>query len=62
MILLPGETEQPLFCVPGRGARANNVTPQSEEKLQKRWVQGTRILYIGKAGGPKYKTTLKARL
>ena len=62
MILLPGDTEQPAFCVPGKGASANKIKPQSIEELKNRWVPGTRIVYIGKAGGPKYKTTLKARL
>ena len=62
MVLLPDVTGQPTFCVPGRGAEANNVNPQSIETLQHRWVQGTRIIYIGKAGGPQYKTTLKPRL
>lgn len=62
MILLPGEIEQPAFCVPGKGARANKIKPQNIEELENRWVPGTRIVYIGKAGGPKYKTTLKARL
>lgn len=62
MVLLPDVTDQPTFCVPGKGAVANNVKPQTVEELQSRWVRGTRILYIGKAGGPQYKTTLKARL
>ena len=53
MILLPGEIEQPAFCVPGKGARANKIKPQSIEELENRWVPGTRIVYIGKAGGPK---------
>ena len=59
---IPNATVQPSFCIPGRGAVANNVHPQRIETLQDRWVQGTRIMYIGKAGGPKYKTTLKERL
>ena len=62
MVLIPDATWQPVFHTSGEGDRVNNVTPQSVHELERRWVYGARIIYIGKAGGPQYKTTLKARL
>ena len=62
MVLIPDATWQPVFRASGAGDKINKVAPKSLHELEHRWVQGARIVYIGKAGGPQYKTTLKVRL
>lgn len=39
---------------------SNSKVPKSE--LSKKWVKETCVMYIGKAGGAKYKQTLRKRL
>lgn len=51
------------FVEPGTGGHYKNKDPNVKtEILEKDWIPKTCVLYIGKAGGSKYKTGLQDRL
>lgn len=53
----------PSFIEPDKARRNNNVIrPWSLEKLQKKWVSGVEVLYIGKAGTDMSQRTLRKRI
>ncbi len=61
-IILASSPQLPTFCLAGSASIANGDTPKSADVLAARWNDQTAIIYIGKAGGPTYKTTLRKRL
>ncbi|MBL1147838.1 MAG: hypothetical protein HND56_03435 [Pseudomonadota bacterium] len=57
------EQERPQFIHPGTGGFYKNKNPNvATAILQKNWVDNSVVLYIGKAGGTKCKTSLKKRI
>ena len=62
VVLYPEETE-PDFIQKGTGGFYKGEDPNvTISKLRNNWVNGADIVYIGKAGGKKVKTTLRKRL
>lgn len=61
MILSPSD-EKPGFNSSNGGFEANSKAPKNPDELENNWISGTRVLYIGKAGGMGCKTGLKLRL
>lgn len=62
MVLYTG-SGTPTFTEPGTGGIYNGRNPNvSFSELIKNWVKNTVILYIGKAGGSDYDTTLSKRI
>jgi hypothetical protein len=53
----------PKFLHRSRGGHFKGKNPTvSTTKLQSKWVAGPKVIYIGKAGGPRKSATLKSRL
>lgn len=62
MVLYTG-AGTPVFINPGTGGFHNRRNPNvSSSVLIQNWVKETVVLYIGKAGGSDYETTLSKRL
>lgn len=62
MVLYTG-SGTPTFIDPGTGGLHKDLNPNvSSSVLVKNWVKETVVIYIGKAGGTDYHTTLSKRL
>ena len=62
LVLNPAGTK-PAFLAVGSGGFFKGKDPNiSLEDLEANWVEGTIVLYIGKAGGSGSKATLRSRL
>ena len=62
-ILSRVSVEPPEFVVPGTGGFFKGKDPNVEiDVLEKNWVSNTITVYIGKAGSPTGKATLRSRL
>lgn len=62
-IVLNSGSYRPQFLQKGTGGFFKNKDPNiSIEALERKWVPGSPIVYIGKAGGSKSKRTLQKRL
>lgn len=61
--MLRATTESPGFLEVGTGGFFKEQDPNvAVEELQEKWVDGSHVMYIGKAGGKEGKATLKSRL
>ena len=55
--------DEPIFLEKGSGGYFKETDPNVAIKiLQEKWVYNTPVVYIGKAGGKKNKTTLRSRI
>lgn len=55
--------DDPIFLEKGSGGYFKETDPNVAIKiLQEKWVYNTPVVYIGKAGGKKNKTTLRSRI
>lgn len=67
-MVLRGATSAPIFVEQGTGGFFKGKNPNvTIEDLKKNWIEGERVLYIGKAGGTKKdgtasKVTLQERI
>lgn len=62
VVLLPGGTK-PNFLPESQAGRHNGKDPTIPmELLRSRWVEGSEVVYIGKAGGESIKATLSTRI
>ena len=62
MVLYTG-SGTPTFTEPGTGGFHKGINPNvSFSELLKNWVKDTVVLYIGKAGGSEFDTTLSKRI
>lgn len=63
LVLWPG-VGTPGFNSSNPGYLENSIMPKDVSYLESRWISGTRVVYIGKAGGMKFRrnTGLAARL
>ena len=63
LVLWPWKDTDPKFLEPGIGGYFKGKNPNvCKDELENHWVKGTRVVYIGKAGGVTGKATLKSRL
>lgn len=61
--ILRADTNSPKFMATGSGGFFKGKNPNvSIEELKNNWVDNTRVLYIGKAGGEGKAATLHSRL
>jgi hypothetical protein len=62
-MVLYDSRHEPVFLPQGTGGYFKGKNPnESLEVLKKHWVDGTKVIYIGKAGGEKSSSTLKSRI
>jgi hypothetical protein len=62
MVLYTHDTS-PVFPARGTGGYFKERDPNvSQNTLQENWVEGAKVIYIGKAGGTSRSSTLKARI
>ena len=62
-MVLSIDGSMPAFVSKGSGGFFKGKDPNASiDKLKNNWVEGTRVLYIGKAGGPSSQATLNSRL
>lgn len=55
--------DEPIFLEKGSSGYFKGTDPNVAIKiLQEKWVYNTPVVYIGKAGGKKNKTTLRSRI
>lgn len=62
-LILHKESDTPKFLEKGTGGRFKNREPNIPvATLESKWVRGSPVAYIGKAGGAKSRRTLQRRL
>lgn len=62
-ILRPGSQSPPNFLERSTGGLFKGGNPSvSISKFQEKWVPDAGILYVGKAGGPKQRSTLRSKI
>jgi hypothetical protein len=62
-MILYCDSNSPEFLITGTGGHFKGKNPNvSLEKLKHNWIEQTKVIYIGKAGGDDSKATLRSRL
>ena len=61
-LILTRNTQMPGFNSDNPVFASGKISARTVEDLQKQWNNFTHVLYIGKAGGPRFSTTLRERL
>ena len=62
-MILRDSSQKPEFLVKGSGGFFKDKDPNvSVAELERKWVDGTCVIYIGKAGGSRSGATLRKRL
>lgn len=62
LVLRDIESEPEFLDINPAGLPDGKKPTQEVTKLKKKWVEGARILYIGKSGGSNKKATLRSRI
>ena len=62
-LILYNSDKQPAFIEKGTGGFFKKIDPNvSIEELQHKWIEGSKVIYIGKAGGKGSSATLRSRI